>query len=84
MELSAYQRAASETSEFHLGGPQGVIAPMLGLASEAVPELASARTRIKSRFTATPEPISWFFPPKWGINDKLAARPVVGAGHVGA
>lgn len=34
MEFSAYQRAASETSQLRLGGPQGVIAPMLGLASE--------------------------------------------------
>jgi NTP pyrophosphatase (non-canonical NTP hydrolase) len=34
MELSAYQRAASETSQLRIGGPQGIIAPMLGLASE--------------------------------------------------
>ena len=34
MEFSAYQRAASETSQLRLGGPQGAIAPMLGLASE--------------------------------------------------
>jgi NTP pyrophosphatase (non-canonical NTP hydrolase) len=34
VEFSAYQRAASETSQLRLGGPQGAIAPMLGLASE--------------------------------------------------
>jgi NTP pyrophosphatase (non-canonical NTP hydrolase) len=34
VEFSAYQRAARETSQLRLGGPQGVIAPMLGLASE--------------------------------------------------
>jgi NTP pyrophosphatase (non-canonical NTP hydrolase) len=34
MELSEYQRAASETSQLRLGGPHGAIAPMLGLASE--------------------------------------------------
>ena len=34
MEFSAYQQAASETSQLRLGGPQGAIAPMLGLASE--------------------------------------------------
>lgn len=34
MEFSDYQRAASETSQLRLGGPQGAIAPMLGLASE--------------------------------------------------
>jgi NTP pyrophosphatase (non-canonical NTP hydrolase) len=34
VEFSAYQRAAGETSQLRLGGPQGAIAPMLGLASE--------------------------------------------------
>jgi NTP pyrophosphatase (non-canonical NTP hydrolase) len=34
MEFSAFQRAAQTTSQLRLGGPQGAIAPMLGLASE--------------------------------------------------
>lgn len=34
---------------------------------EAVPELASNRTRIKTSFTSTPKPIGYFFPPKWGL-----------------
>lgn len=34
MDFAAFQRAARETSELRLGGPQSVIAPMLGLASE--------------------------------------------------
>jgi len=34
MEFSAFQRAAQMTSQLRLGGPQGAIAPMLGLASE--------------------------------------------------
>jgi len=34
VEFSAYQQAASETSQLRLGGPQGAVAPMLGLASE--------------------------------------------------
>jgi NTP pyrophosphatase (non-canonical NTP hydrolase) len=34
VEFSDYQRTASETSQLRLGGPQGAIAPMLGLASE--------------------------------------------------
>ena len=34
MEFSTYQRAARETIQFRLGGPQSAIAPMLGLASE--------------------------------------------------
>jgi NTP pyrophosphatase (non-canonical NTP hydrolase) len=34
VEFSVYQRAANETRQFRLGGPQGAMAPMLGLASE--------------------------------------------------
>lgn len=33
----------------------------------AVPELKSARTRIKATFTENPQPIDLFFPPKWGL-----------------
>lgn len=46
---------------------------------QAAPGLASARTRIKARFTVTPEPVRLFFPPKWGINDKIPADPVLGS-----
>lgn len=35
---------------------------------EAAPSLASNRTRIKTKFSATPAPIAYGFPPKWGIN----------------
>lgn len=35
---------------------------------EAAPSLASNRTRIKTKFSATPAPIVYVFPPKWGIN----------------
>jgi NTP pyrophosphatase (non-canonical NTP hydrolase) len=34
VEFSQFQQAAGETSQLRLGGPQGAIAPMLGLASE--------------------------------------------------
>jgi len=34
MDFAEFQRAASETSQLRIGGPQGVIAPMLGLAIE--------------------------------------------------
>lgn len=45
---------------------------------QAVPELASNRTRIKTRFAVTPSKIDYFFPPKWGINDKLpTAEPAL-------
>ena len=33
----------------------------------AVPDLKSARTRIKATFTENPQPITLFFPPKWGL-----------------
>ena len=34
MDFTTFQRAARETSQLRLGGPQAAIAPMLGLASE--------------------------------------------------
>jgi hypothetical protein len=34
---------------------------------EAAPSLASNRSRIKTRFSAIPAPITYVFPPKWGI-----------------
>jgi len=38
------------------------------------PELRSNRTRIKARFSPSPEPIWLFYPPKWGINERLPAQ----------
>ncbi|WP_165485815.1 hypothetical protein [Frankia sp. Cppng1_Ct_nod] len=49
------------------------------LRREAAPGLTSGRTRIKAKFTARPEPLALFFPPKWGINDRLPAGPVPAA-----
>ena len=34
---------------------------------------ADRRTRIKQRFKASPEPLSLWYPPKWGLNDRLRA-----------
>jgi hypothetical protein len=31
----------------------------------------SGRTRIKQKFTTAKGPLSFFFPPKWGVNDKI-------------
>ncbi len=31
------------------------------------------RTRIKQRFNWNPTPIEYFFPPKWGLNERVAA-----------
>ena len=32
-----------------------------------------ARTRIKQRFSAIAEPVEFWYPPKWGINERIAA-----------
>ena len=40
---------------------------------EAAPGLASNRTRIKAKFAETPGKLPLFFPPKWGINEKMLA-----------
>jgi hypothetical protein len=37
----------------------------------AFPDLKSNRKKIKSKFTSTPQPIDYFYPPKWRINDKV-------------
>lgn len=42
--------------------------------------LPSERSEIKNTFDGPdPQPITLFFPPKWGINDKLPKHPVLGA-----
>jgi hypothetical protein len=41
------------------------------------PELVTNRSRIKAKFVASTEPLELFYPPKWGINDRLP-----GAGNV--
>jgi len=58
---------------------QGLFCETDKYCREAVPELASARKRIKARFAQTPEPIRLFFPPKWGIYDRLPTNDVLGA-----
>lgn len=36
----------------------------------------SGRTRIKQKFRPHPDPIDYWYPPKWGINDAAARHPV--------
>ena len=36
----------------------------------AFPDLKSNRKKIKAKFTATPQQIDYFYPPKWCINDQ--------------
>ena len=37
----------------------------------AFPDLKSNRKKIKAKFTATPQQIDYFYPPKWDINDQV-------------
>lgn len=57
---------------------QGLFCETDKYCREAAPELTSGRKRIKARFSVAPEPIQLFFPPKWGINDKLPDSHVLG------
>lgn len=47
-------------------------------APMAHPEAAglTGRTRIKRKFAAQAQPIEFWYPPKWGINDRIAAGAV--------
>lgn len=61
---------------------QGLFCESDKYCREAAPELASARKRIKARFSVTSEPIQLFFPPKWNINDKLPKGAVLGESSI--
>jgi len=61
---------------------QGLFCETDKYCREAAPELASARKRIKARFTPTPEPVRLFFPPKWNINDRAPHAEVLGASQL--
>ena len=50
---------------------QGLFCELDKYCREAAPELVSARSRIKARFTPSTEPLPLFFPPKWGLNSRL-------------
>lgn len=39
------------------------------------------RTRIKQKFSWNPTPIEYFFPPKWGLNERVAADALRGDGQ---
>lgn len=61
---------------------QGLFCELDKYCREAAPQLASNRSRIKARFSPSDSPISFFFPPKWGINDRLPklATTIIPAG----
>jgi hypothetical protein len=58
---------------------QGLFCETDKYCRQAAPELSSGRKRIKARFSITPDPIQLFFPPKWGINDRLPKGSVLGS-----
>ncbi|HET6622466.1 MAG TPA: nucleotide kinase domain-containing protein, partial [Candidatus Saccharimonadales bacterium] len=53
----------------HAIDAQGLFCETDKYCREAIPDITSARSKIKSKFTATPEPIKLFFPPKWHIKN---------------
>jgi hypothetical protein len=63
---------------------QGLFCETDKYCREAAPELASARKRIKARFVPATAPVRLFFPPKWGINDRLPQGPVLGLDTAGS
>jgi hypothetical protein len=62
----------------HAIDAQGLFCETDKYCREAVPDLASARKRIKARFNASREPLRLFFPPKWGLNGRLPPTAVFG------
>jgi len=54
-------------------------------ARVAHPEIAgrTGRTRIKQKFRINPEPIDYFYPPKWGINNVVKGGVSGKSGHKG-
>ena len=50
---------------------QGLFCELDKYCREAVPELLSIRSRIKTCFRASSEPLKLFFPPKWKLNELL-------------
>jgi hypothetical protein len=57
---------------------QGLFCETDKYCREAIPELRSARKRIKAKFVASNERIQLFFPPKWSLNARLPKDPVMG------
>jgi len=60
---------------------QGLFCELDKYCREAAPELLSNRSRIKAKYTPAANPLSLFFPPKWGLippdGSVLAGRKVV-------
>ncbi len=50
---------------------QGLFCETDKYCRQAVPQLASARKRIKAKYARSAQPVDLFFPPKWHINNAL-------------
>ena len=61
---------------------QGLFCETDKYARRAFPELKSNRVRIKQEFRADPTPLELFYPPKWGINDRLTPSLGMPAGQL--
>lgn len=64
--------------DLHAIDAQGLFCETNKYSRVAFPELpgTDGRTEIKARFKMAAEPLpAWFFPPKWGLNDKVPAQP---------
>ncbi len=53
---------------------QGLFCEVDKYSRVAFPELTSNRVRIKARFEPIESEIAFFYPPKWGLNDKIKQR----------
>lgn len=54
---------------------QGLFCETDKYSRERFPNLRSERKRIKARFVPSAKPLAYFFPPKWGLNDKALQAP---------
>jgi hypothetical protein len=68
----------------HAIDAQGLFCETDKYCREALPALQSNRSRIKARFVAAAEPIKLFYPPKWGLNERVPEMPVLGMATAGS
>jgi len=54
--------------KLHAIDAQGLFCELDKYCRVAAPELASARSRIKTKFNPQPQPIDYYFPPKWQLS----------------
>ncbi|WP_160116735.1 nucleotide kinase domain-containing protein [Pseudovibrio ascidiaceicola] len=55
----------------HAIDAQGLFCELDKYCREALPELLSARSRIKTRFKPSHTPLKLMFPPKWGLSERV-------------